>query len=663
MEDSMTLKKGVALSILFLLPVSGSGWALDAPPDDFEFFQKEAQIVTASKQPSTPMLAPATVYVVTSEEIRDSGAQTLCDALRTVPGVDVMSERTSQCDVGIRGLNTPMNNNVLILLDGKTVLNGFFDSTDWEAIPVSLEEIDRIEVVEGPASALYGTNAVSGVINIITKTPEQLKGGIVSYTGGERDTQMGTALIGDKKGAQAYKLDMGWRSTNMFSDGSKQASSVGKASGLYSLDLPDGALWSVSGGVTDQDININNGPSYDEGETGFMRTDFKHDGTSARFFWNWQSTQFSDHPTFPFDLHADTYDLDLEHALELPFRNSLTVGMSGRRNDASSDVFDPGWRVQNLWAAFFENTWRPAEHWSVVLSGREDHDSLTGWEFSPRGSVIYSPVPEQSFRLTGASAFSNPTLFDDYVHLLESIREPIHLGPYTTGEVNAAILPNPELQPEKIQYYEVAHRGDFDWIKTTATAFFYRLTNIITSPPAAVSLSAVPPVLAETASNALTNAGETKAVGGEFGVEIPLPNNISSFANYSYQSLIDQLPRQTAAQSAPKHKVNMGLTYKRRGWTFSASGDWVDKTYWNSDPSNSTANPVYVEVPSYFMLNVRAGYRFTGRWDGLEVAASGFNIADNHYETLPYQNSAAVGQYAEMIDSRWSGTISYKFGL
>ena len=562
-DPTLLPRPGVVIIVItaFCLLLAGNvSLALDTPPEDFEFFQKEASIVTAGRSVVTPSQAPATTYVVTSEDLIATGAQTLWDALRSVPGVDVMSERTSQGDVGIRGLNAPMNDNVLILLDGKTVLNGLFNSVDWESIPVTMEEIDRIEIVEGPASALYGANAVSGVINIITKSPEQLKGGVVSYTGGERDTQMGTALIGDKIGAQAYKLDLGWRSTHMFSDATTQASSVGKAHAYYGVDLPGDGRWSVSGGVSDQDIDINNGPSFDEGETGFLRTDFKHHGTSARFFWNWDSTQFRDHPSFPFHLHADTYDLDLEQSLELPFQNSLTAGMSYRRNDASSDAFDPGRRDQTLWAAFFENTWKPVDHWSVVLSGREDHDSLTGWQFSPRGSVIYAPTPEQSFRATAASAFSNPSLFDDYVHLVTAIRGVSHGIPTV---LNAAILPNSALTPQKIQFYELAHRGNFGWIKTTATGFYYRLTNVISSPPPATTtnLTLAPLLLTINTSNALTNAGETKALGGEFGAEVPLPGHFSAFANYSYQSLVTQLQRQTTARSAPKHKVNEGLRF------------------------------------------------------------------------------------------------------
>lgn len=662
MNTPSRVGRAAFLLYILCLSLSGAASAQDQPgSDDFQFFQKEATLVTPARRPTTAATAPATTYVVTAEDIRVSGAQTLWDALRGVPGVDVMSERTSQGDVGIRGLNHAMNNNVLVLLDGKTLLNGFFDSVEWEAVPVTMAEIDRIEIVEGPASALYGTNAVSGVINIITKTPEQLKGGVVEYTGGERSTHMGTALIGDKKGAQAYKLDLGWRSTNMFSDASSQASSVGKAHAFYSLDLPHDSKWDVSGGVADQNININNGPSYDVGETGFVRTDFKHGGTSARVFWNWNSTEYRAHPNFGFHLHADTYDAELQQALDLPFSNSMTVGASYRRNDASSDIFDPGWRDQSLWAGFFEDTWRPADKWSVVVSAREDHDSLTGWEFSPRGSVIYEPAAGQSVRLTAASAFDNPPLFDDYVHLVTSIQTPINSPPYTTFALNADILPNPNLQPEKIQFYEAAYRGDFDWIRTGATAFYYRLTNLITSPPAMTTTSLTPPVFAVTTSNALTNDGETKALGGELEADLPLGHGLSSFANYSYQSLIDQLPRQTTARSAPKHKVNAGLKLKQGGWTAGVAAHWVSKTYWSD--GTSTNNPVYDEVRAYVLLDLDLLYRFSGKWDGLELAVHGFNVADRHYETLAAQSVAAAGQNAEELLPRWSGTVSYRFGL
>jgi len=133
-----------------------------------------------------------------------------------LPGLDVMHSETFQGEVSIRGLNKSLNNRMLVLLDGKPVLNGYYDKVAWESIPIGVEEIDRIEVVEGPVSALYGANAVNGVINIISRTPGQLAGGVVRLTAGQRDTYLGNALYGMRRGNLDGKISLGRRTTNLY---------------------------------------------------------------------------------------------------------------------------------------------------------------------------------------------------------------------------------------------------------------------------------------------------------------------------------------------------------------------------------------------------------------------------------------------------------------
>ncbi len=162
----------------------------------FDFFAEEARVTTASRQPTTLQDAPATMHVVTAQDIQDAGAQTIWDALRMVPGVDVMIVQTFQGEVGIRGMNKALNNRVLVLLDNKPILSGYFERVNWEYLPVGLAEIDRIEVVLGPVSALYGPNAISGVINVITKTPEQISHGVVQVMAGDYRTLLGNAVFG-----------------------------------------------------------------------------------------------------------------------------------------------------------------------------------------------------------------------------------------------------------------------------------------------------------------------------------------------------------------------------------------------------------------------------------------------------------------------------------
>src|SRR6185295_13586770 len=139
------IKKSVVALVLVLSQVS---LAMADANDAFQLFEQEAKVVTASHQPQRLDHASATVYVVTSEEIKDSGATTVWDALRNVPGLDVVTGRTSDGYVSVRGLNKVFNNRTLVLIDGRSTLTAYNDYVNFEAFPISLDEIDRIEVVE-----------------------------------------------------------------------------------------------------------------------------------------------------------------------------------------------------------------------------------------------------------------------------------------------------------------------------------------------------------------------------------------------------------------------------------------------------------------------------------------------------------------------------------
>jgi outer membrane cobalamin receptor len=272
-------------AILLLLLALGPWSPVFAADDLFEFYQQEATVQTGSHQPQRPGETPATVYVVTAQEIKDSGARTIWDALRTVPGVDVIAARTGQGEVSIRGLDRPNVNRTLILLDGKTVLNGYYDYLTWESLPITLGEIDRIEVLEGPASAVYGANAISGVINIITKTPQQLSGGALQYTAGERSTQEGTLMAGKQSDHWGYKVGGGWDSTNRFEDASKLAAQSGKFNALVRYQGPEKSFWSASGGVTNfeaQSATDGSGTVIDKGLQSFARLDGRLQDTQLR---------------------------------------------------------------------------------------------------------------------------------------------------------------------------------------------------------------------------------------------------------------------------------------------------------------------------------------------------------------------------------------------
>ena len=125
--------------------------------------------VTASRTQGDVLDAPAFVTVITREEIDQSAARSIPDLLRRIPGVTVVQMTQSDFNVSIRGLNRRLANKILVLVDGRSVYQDFLGGTAWEAIPVNLEDIERIEVVRGPGAALFGASAFGGVVNIITR--------------------------------------------------------------------------------------------------------------------------------------------------------------------------------------------------------------------------------------------------------------------------------------------------------------------------------------------------------------------------------------------------------------------------------------------------------------------------------------------------------------
>ena len=151
-----------------LLPRSEAGAA--PPEDDFDVPYEET-VVAASRRAQSTLDAPNSITVITGDEIRASGLLSLADILRRVPGAEVMTMGLDSANVSFRGFNQRIANKVLLLIDGRPEYQDFLGVTLWSVLPVGLEEIERVEVIRGPGSALYGANAMLGVVNIITRSP------------------------------------------------------------------------------------------------------------------------------------------------------------------------------------------------------------------------------------------------------------------------------------------------------------------------------------------------------------------------------------------------------------------------------------------------------------------------------------------------------------
>src|SRR5437773_4665093 len=168
------------------------------------------QITSASRKEQRADDTPSAVSVITQDEIRRSGMRTLPELFRLVPGVQVAQINSSTWAVSIRGLNDQFSNKLLVLIDGRSVYKRNSSGVFWDLEDVVLDDIDRIEVVRGPGGAVWGANAVNGVINVVTKSAKDTPGALVRVGGGTFDGTGVTARYGGSVGNAAYRVYSQW---------------------------------------------------------------------------------------------------------------------------------------------------------------------------------------------------------------------------------------------------------------------------------------------------------------------------------------------------------------------------------------------------------------------------------------------------------------------
>src|SRR5579864_8710918 len=193
----------LAVTLLMTIP----GWSQEPSKDlgnqSIEDLMN-IEVTSVSKKEQKLSRTASAIFVITQEDIRRSGATNIPDLLRMVPGLDVAQVNGSTWAISSRGFNDEAANKLLVMIDGRTVYSPLFNGVFWDAQQVPLEMIDRVEVIRGPGAAVWGANAVNGVINIITKKASDTQGGLISGGAGTYEQGFGTAEYGGRLGSGTY---------------------------------------------------------------------------------------------------------------------------------------------------------------------------------------------------------------------------------------------------------------------------------------------------------------------------------------------------------------------------------------------------------------------------------------------------------------------------
>ncbi|HUU11674.1 MAG TPA: TonB-dependent receptor, partial [Phycisphaerae bacterium] len=408
-------------------PAGQAGGGLEKAPE-LLLWQEIPTVISASRHEEPASRAPNAVSIITREQIHASGMMSLGDLLRLAVGVDVGQIDAWNYAIGVRGLHGRWSNNTLVLMDGRSIYDPMFGGVMWGTQPVLLEDIERIEVVRGPGGAAWGANAANGVINIITKKPGETPGGFLSQT----LTSRLDSLTYMRYGLTAGKLDL------RLSAGYDSMPEIGVREGPGNHDflrLPRANLRSTYHFDEERSLDIDAG--YVDGVLGNVEGP---PGTFAGARWFPQShylrTRFT-HQKAPDDLwyvqyflNRDTLDLSqggpwiryTQHDVEVQRvqpagdRHVLTYGGNLRLdyldNHGPSVLTGPAViqfdnrSTRNVQTGLFvQDHIRLNDQWSVVAGARADRNSYTGWEWAGRGSLLYHPVQEHTFRVSAARAF------------------------------------------------------------------------------------------------------------------------------------------------------------------------------------------------------------------------------------------------------------------
>lgn len=602
------------------------------------------EVTSASKKEQKLAKVAAAIYVLNQDDIRRSGATTIPDLLRLVPGMDVEQVSDNSWAVSARGFSNIWANKLLVLIDGRSVYNTGLSGTLWETQDVPLSDIERIEVIRGPGATVWGANAVNGVINIITKNSRDTAGGLVDVAAGNQLTeqtlvQYGGAIgnsgnyrifgdstanrasasniLGGPGGDPAYNYHFGFRSDWSLSQRDALLVEANLASNIsnhiynsfysylppYSGQIPDTA--------TSHTANI-------LGK--WTRTMSPSSDMALQFYY--------DHVDFGmYGLHQmlTTADLDFQHHFAAGSRNDIVWGLDARVQPSTivggyAAYFMQPAHTNWLASAFVQDEIKLNDSLWLTAGTKFENNDTTGANMQPSVRVLWAPNKKHSVWAATSRALREPSREDVDVHVTPYVMTlPNGLSGFV---VNSG---NPNIQAESLLAYETGYRFEPNKRASLDFSGFYNRYNNLLSIQAAgepyLSFDANSTMPIVIIPQIFTNSEK----GQTYGFEASGVVNVSRFWKLSpgYSLLHSKLDGTSVGDpyillgDAPEQHFQLRSALNLR------SNLELDATYYRVSALDRQ------DVPGYNRLDLRLGWRIS---DSFEMSFVGQNLTGHHYE-------------------------------
>jgi iron complex outermembrane receptor protein len=432
----------------------------------------DMEVTSVSKKPEKLLVASAAVFVITSDEIRRSGATRIPEILRLVPGVQVARIDANKWAVGVRGFASRLSRSLLVLIDGRSVYSPLFAGVYWEVQDTLLEDVDRIEVIRGPGATLWGVNAVNGVINIITKNARDTQGALAKVGGGN-ENRLQTALrygghtsrgVTYRTYGKFFDRDGGFHQVTDDFDGWHMAQGGFRADvdqgdrDHFTLqgDLYDGKSGQRSVVTTytapyvqtvEEDADLSGASLLGQW------TRRIHEGSETTLQFYYDRTDRSE-PTF--GESRDTFDLEFRHQLSAGSRHDLLWGAGYRLTSGATEgvptvQFIPAERTDDVLSAFVQDDIRlAASKCTLTLGSKFEYNDYSGFEYQPNARVLFRPAARHTIWSAVSRAVRVPSRIEQDLSLT-AFMEP-------TTPTFFRLQGNKAFVPERLMAYEIGYR-------------------------------------------------------------------------------------------------------------------------------------------------------------------------------------------------------------
>jgi outer membrane receptor protein involved in Fe transport len=633
----------------------------DALIDEFTFLEDADMVESASRHRQEIGMSPSAVTVLTREDVEASGATNIPDLLRLVPGMDVVIVSPAFSSVTSRMHWTNTNNHYQVLIDGRDAVNELLGHTPWLSETVSLDDVERIEILRGPASSLYGASALAGVISITTRIMPEKTSAAVMLSGGETGVMEVAGRGSTRIGGWGFSLSGTAGISGSFARPRERARNFWKLRSVVEYNWSQTDRLKLDFSAAQAHGGMNSGAGMLDVDFGLraLRLAYESNGLKGRLYWmNSPASIKLEAPlvyggirlaTFvPIEVDGHVIDGEVQWTLpELAKPLLLIVGGGARAaylgsdqlldGDTYADITSPQYHKPGIehWegrlGAFAHAEYKPAEWVTVTGSLRFDYNTVTDEFISPRLVAVFKPAKGQYIRLGTGRAFHKPAFVDNLLHpMVEFPPDSPITGPaqQTFQEFMSRVIGNPELENLALLSFEVGYLSQYlDGRLSIAMDLYYnQLRNIYHMRDRIVPDEQGLPDL-QNSVMMTENDTSIDIHGFELVVRVRPIENVVLTASWSHKQVLD-LGTGHTSNFSPKNLFTLGGRFRTDSglvgslYMFSRSEFWQQGI---ANPEGLLAPSLKMHMPNVILFLGKLGYRWeTSEGLDLEIGAKLF---------------------------------------